>query len=89
MKLTDLIHNTKTQAFLAFTIVVGGFLMISFVNLSDTVDNRLFDLMFLTATFYFGSSKTGSSKDETIAKLAANQNNPVASTESGDITVKK
>ena len=88
MKLIDLIHNTKTQAFLAFAIVIGGFLMISFVHLSDTVDNRLFDLMFLTATFYFGSSKSGTAKDDTIANLAANQNS-TATTESGDINVKK
>lgn len=89
MKLFDFLHNTKTQAILAFVLLAGGGLLIKFGMLPDNDRNRIFDLMFLTATFYFGSSKSGSAKDDTIANLANNQNNPIATTNSGDVTVKQ
>jgi len=73
MKLLDFIHQTKAQAALAFIIVVGGLLIICFGHLSETSNNRIFDLMLLTATFYYGSSKSGATKDEAIANLSAPQ----------------
>jgi len=73
----DFLHSTKTQAYLAFTILIGGGLIIVFGKVSETVDNRLFDLMFLIGTFYFGSSKSSASKDDAIATMATNaSNNP-------------
>lgn len=68
-QLFDFLKNTKTQAILAYLIIGCGFALISFVKLSDTVSNRIFDLMFLTSTFYFGSSKSGATKDEAINTL--------------------
>lgn len=76
----SILKSTKTQAYLAFTILLCGFGLISFGKLTDNVSNRIFDLMFLTATFYFGSSKSGATKDETISSLANNQSNPVVNT---------
>lgn len=70
MKILDFIHNTRTQAILAFTVLIGGGCIIVFGKASETVDNRIFDLMFLVGTFYFGSSKSGASKDEAIANLS-------------------
>lgn len=64
------IHRTKTQAILAFIIICGGMVMIALSHLDDSDKNHLYDLMLLTATFYFGSSKSGATKDETIANLA-------------------
>lgn len=71
--LFNFLKSTKTQAYLAFTILIGGGLLIKFGGLQANDNNRIFDLMFLTATFYFGSSKSGASKDETIATLANTQ----------------
>lgn len=47
--------------------------MVVFGHLSETSSNRIFDLMFLTATFYYGSSRSGAAKDEAISALAGNQ----------------
>lgn len=70
--LFDFLKATKTQAYLAYTILIGGGLIIEFGHLQANDNNRILDLMFLSATFYFGSSKSGASKDETIATLAGN-----------------
>lgn len=88
-KILDFLHSTKTQAFLAFLIICGGFAMIAFCKLPDNDANRLFDIILLTATFYFGSSKSGANKDETIANLASTQA-PTAqvNTDSAEVTIK-
>jgi len=86
--LLDFLHNTKVQAIGFYIVMVGGFLLVWKGALPENDRNRLFDLMFLTATFYYGSSKSGAAKDDTIASLA-NQTQPVAKTDSGDITVKQ
>lgn len=74
--IAEFLHNTKTQAYLAFTILIGGGLIIVFGKVSETVDNRLFDLMFLIGTFYFGSSKSSTAKDDAIATMANNASQP-------------
>jgi len=70
--IADFLHGTKTQAYLAFTILIGGGLIIVFGKVSETVDNRLFDLMFLVGTYFYGSSKSSTTKDEAIATMANN-----------------
>lgn len=77
----DFFHSTRTQAFLAYIILIGGGLILKFGGLADNDRNRLWDILFLTATFYFGSSKSGATKDETIASMAATNSAP-AKTES-------
>lgn len=86
--LYDFLRSTRVQAFGFYIIMLGGMLMIWKGGLDVNDKNRMFDLMFLTATFYYGSSKSGAAKDDTIAALSANQSNPVAKTDSGDINVK-
>lgn len=81
------LKDTKTQAFLAFIIIIGGGLLIGFAKLPDNDRNRIFDIILLTATFYFGSSKSGASKDETIATLAGNPSTQV-SANTADVSVK-
>ena len=81
-QLTDFLHNTKTQAILAFIILIGGGMIIVFGHVSETVDNRLFDLMFLVGTYFYGSSKSSTAKDETISSMAANHQPSV--TQTGD-----
>ena len=84
----DFLHNTKVQAFGFYIVMVGGFLLVWKGALPENDRNRLFDLMFLTATFYYGSSKSGTAKDDTIANLAQNKS-ATADTNTGDITVKQ
>lgn len=73
----NFLKGTKTQAFLAYLITTGGLGLIGFAGLPDNDRNRIFDIVLLTATFYFGSSKSGATKDETIASMASGTgNNP-------------
>jgi len=71
--LLDFLHDTKVQAIGFYIVMMGGGLLVWQGHLPDNDRNRIFDLMFLTATFYYGSSKSGASKDETIASLANSQ----------------
>ncbi len=84
----DFLHNTKVQAIGFYIVMIGGGLLVWMGKLPDNDRNRIFDLMFLTATFYYGSSKSGAAKDDTIASLASQNAVPTATTNSGDITVK-
>jgi len=90
MQILNFLHATKTQAILAFVALIGGGVLIKYGALPDNDRNRIFDLMFLAATFYFGSSKSGASKDETISNLANNKPPIVtASSDTTNIDVKK
>jgi len=84
MKLLDFIHATKTQAILAFIVIIGVGALLKFGGLTEGINNRILDIALLTATFYFGGSKSSSSKDDTIAKLTSN---PPATTNTGDINI--
>ncbi len=85
----DFLHNTKVQAIGFYIVMIGGGLLVWMGKLPDNDRNRIFDLMFLTATFYYGSSKSGAAKDDTIASLASQSTAPIATTDSGDVNIKK
>ena len=70
MKFLDFIHQTKTQAFLAFTIVILGFAAVLFGHLSAAAESRILDMVYLAPSFYFIASKSGDKKDDVIAKLS-------------------
>lgn len=88
MKLLDFLHSTKTQAILAYVIIIGGGLVILFGKLPDNDRNRIFDIILLTATFWYGSSKSGAAKDETISNLAQNQSPVVGNSDTTNLTIK-
>jgi ABC-type lipoprotein release transport system permease subunit len=74
MKLLDFLHNTKTQAILSFVIIFGVGVLLVFGHLSEGINNRILDIALLTATFYFGSSKSGADKDKAIQSLSQQPN---------------
>lgn len=84
MKLLDFFHQTKTQAILAFVIVLGVGSLLEFGHLTEGINNRILDIALLTATFYFGGSKSSSAKDDTINMLSKA---PPATTNTGDINI--
>lgn len=75
------LHQIKTQAVVAYVIMIGGGLMILFGHLTEGVNNRILDIILLTATFYFGGSKTSASKDETINTMAKTQQSTIQNTD--------
>jgi|SRR5579863_3242186 len=66
-------------AIVAILIMVGLGCAITFAKLPDNDKNRMFDIMLLCATFYFGSSKSSAVKDQTIADLKGSGSNPTVS----------
>jgi hypothetical protein len=72
----DFLHDTKTQAYGFFIVLIGFPCLIAFAHLSEGLSNRLLDIVLLSATFYWGSSKSGAVKDEAISNLSANQSAP-------------
>lgn len=64
----DYIPDTKT--IVAILIIVVGFAVIVFAHLTDAIHNRIFDLMFLVGTYYFGSSQQASKQSDTISDMA-------------------
>jgi hypothetical protein len=67
MKLLDKI---KIQAVLAFIVIAGGLSIIAFVNVNDSDKIGIFGIMGVVLGFYFGSSKSSNTKDETISDLS-------------------
>lgn len=63
----------KVQGVIAMIIILSGFAFLIWAKAPETVNGRVEDLMFLVGTFYFGSSKSGATKDATIATLAGSQ----------------
>ena len=87
MKLLDFLHQTKTQAILAFLVLFGVGGLLELGHLSEGLNNRILDIALLTATFYFGGSKSSTSKDETIKSMADNIASTPATTTTGDINI--
>lgn len=67
MKLLDKI---KIQAVLAFIVIAGGLSIIAFVKVNDSDKIGIFGIMGVVLGFYFGSSKSSTTKDETISDLS-------------------
>jgi len=69
MKLLD---HIKIQAVLAFIVVLGGLSIIAFVKVNDSDKIGIFGIMGVVLGFYFGSSKSSTTKDQTISDLTKN-----------------
>lgn len=67
-----LIQHIKIQAVLAFIVVLGGLSIIAFVKVNDSDKIGIFGIMGVVLGFYFGSSKSSTTKDETISDLTKN-----------------
>lgn len=65
-----LIDKIKIQAVLAFIVIAGGLSIIAFVNVNDSDKIGIFGIMGVVLGFYFGSSKSSNTKDETISDLS-------------------
>lgn len=87
MKIFDFLHNTKTQAILAYITVIGVGTLLVFGHLTEGINNRILDIALLTATFYFGGSKSSAAKDETIATLSSNQAPAIGSSENTTVQI--
>jgi hypothetical protein len=74
--ITEFLSN-QVQGVIALLIILCGFAFLIWAHCPETINGRVEDLMFLVGTFYFGSSKSGSTKDATISSLAQNQQTPL------------
>jgi hypothetical protein len=75
-KITDFLSE-KAQAIGFYIILIFFSSLIAFAHLSEGVCNRFLDIILLSATFYYGSSKSGATKDATLLAQAQNQQAPI------------
>lgn len=86
MKLDEFI---TPKVLIALIFIICGFSGIYFVpNLSDSVHNRIFDVMFLIGAYYFGSSTGATKKDEVISNLAESKQSGSLIEKSENTTIK-
>ncbi len=72
--MNDFLKVVTVQAVIAISIVIGGLLMLAFLDLKESVEVSLVNLMIMVASYFFGSSRSTAKKDETIADIAASNN---------------
>lgn len=65
-------QNVKIQALLSVMVVLGGMSLIAFGNIDPSDKIGLFGIMGVVLNYYFGSSKSSTTKDETISDLTKN-----------------
>lgn len=65
-------QNVKIQAALAFTVVFGGLSLIAFGAVDSSDKIGIFGIIGVVLNYYFGSSKSSTTKDETISDLTKN-----------------
>lgn len=58
--------NLTVKTILAVFIVVIGMLGLMFLNLSDTVQNSIVNIMIMVVSYHFGSSAGSSAKDKLL-----------------------
>jgi len=68
--LVDFLRSTKTQTIGFYIIIIGGMLFLSYSPASEKQKDLMGYIMITATTFYYGSSKGSSGKDETIANLS-------------------
>jgi len=60
----------KIQAVIAVIVVLGGMSIITFTKVNDADRIGLFSLMSVVLGYYFGSSKSSATKDDSINELS-------------------
>lgn len=70
MSLRDTFLKANIQSIIALIIVIGGLMLIAFVQLSESIQVTISNFIMLVLGFYFGSSRSGAEKDKTINNLS-------------------
>lgn len=65
-----LLNNLKIQNVIAVIVILGGYIIISFVEVSESESQQINNLMLIVVGYLFGSSKSSNVKDETISDLS-------------------
>lgn len=72
MSLKEFVNAFSVQSIIAIAIVLGGLLMLSFLELKESVEVSIVNLMIMVVGYFFGSSRSTATKDKTIATIAEN-----------------
>jgi len=70
MTIDKLLSIITIQAVIALSVVVGGLLILAFVEISEGLQSSIVNMIILVLGFYFGSSRSTTKKDQTISDLA-------------------
>lgn len=69
MSVKDFVGTVSVQSIIALAIIIGGLLMLSFLDLKESVEVSIVNLMIMVTGYFFGSSRSTAKKDETIASM--------------------
>jgi len=69
MSIKETINNLTIQGVIALLIICVGFSFLAFVPAKESVTVSIVNLMIMVVSYYFGSSRSTSKKDETIANM--------------------
>jgi uncharacterized membrane protein len=69
MSIKETINNLTIQGVIALLIICVGFAFLAFVPAKESVTVSIVNLMIMVVSYYFGSSRSTSKKDETIANM--------------------
>jgi len=64
------LNQFKIQNVIAVIVIAGGYVIISFVEVSESESQQINNLMLIVVGYLFGSSKSSNTKDETISDLS-------------------
>lgn len=64
------LNQFKIQNVIAVIVIAGGYVIISFVKVSESESQQINNLMLIVVGYLFGSSKSSNVKDETISDLS-------------------
>lgn len=73
MSIKDKFIDISTQTIIALFIMIAGFSFLFFRLGNPATESSVTNMMLLVIGFYFGSSRSTTKKDETIANIAENQ----------------
>ena len=69
MSIKETINNLTIQGVIALLIICVGFAFLAFVAAKESVTSSIVNLMIMVVSYYFGSSRSTTKKDETIANM--------------------
>lgn len=69
MSIKETINNLTIQGVIALLIICVGFAFLAFVQAKESVTVSIVNLMIMVVSYYFGSSRSTTKKDETIANM--------------------
>jgi len=75
VSIRETINSLTIQGVIALMIITFGFIFLAVIPAKESITVSIVNLMIMVVSYYFGSSRSASKKDDTIQTMVDKQSN--------------